>query len=175
METRRQATGRGTELTTLTLGFLLCTAALGCAPADSGQMTAEREQALADTLRSRAEQVDAAWEQLEPGPYLGHYSDDAHFYYNGSHLPRKKFEAVVRKEMAAYEKFSTETMEPQVEVLGPDAGVVSFRYKGQAVDTAGTSQSLTAAFSLVFERRDGDWKVVQAHESFPPPEEEGGS
>lgn len=158
----------------VTLAAVLCLGAgtvAGCAPAESGRMSAEQEQALADTLRALTEQVDAVWEQLEPEPYLTHYSDDAHFYYEGSGLPRKKFEAVVRKEMAAYEKFSTEMMSPQVEVLGPDAGVVSFRYRGEAVDTAGSTEQLTAAVTVVFERRNGEWKIVQAHESFPPPEE----
>lgn len=145
--------------------------AIGCAPADSGQMTAQREAALADTLRALTHQVDSAFTALDPEPYLALYSEDTHFYYDGSHLPRKKFEAVVRREMEAFERFSTTMMEPQVEVLGPDAGVVSFRYQGEAVDTAGNPQKLTAAVTVVFERRSGEWKVVQAHESFPPPEQ----
>lgn len=134
-------------------------------------MTAEQEQAIADTLRSLAVEVDAAWNRLEPGPYLGYYSDDAHFYYEGSHLPREEFEQVVRQEMGAHREFSSEMIDPQVEVLGPDAGVVSFRYEGTAVDTVGNSQQMTAAITTVFERRNGEWKIVQAHESFPPREE----
>lgn len=151
--------------------LLLGGLAAGCAPAERAGMTAEREAALADTLLSLTEEVDAAWRQLEPGPYLDYYSDDAHFYYDGTHLPRAKFEAVVREEMAAYDEFSTTMGEPQVEVLGPDAGVVSFRYEATAVDTAGNSEQMTAAVTAVFERRDGQWRVVQAHESFPAPQD----
>lgn len=171
---REDVGGGGRSAATSVLGIILvvATIASGCAPADSGQMTAEREAALADTLRALTHQVDSAFRALEPEPYLALYSEDTHFYYDGSHLPRKKFEAVVRKEMGAFEEFSTTMMEPQVEVLGPDAGVVSFRYRGEAVDTAGNSQKLTAAITAVFERRDGEWKVVQAHESFPPPPQE---
>lgn len=156
------------RLSVLLLAALLTGGALGaCQPAESGQVTAEQEQAIADTLRSLVAEVDAAWSRLEPGPYLAYYSDDVHFYYQGSHLPRKKFEQVVRQQMGAHQEFSTEMMEPRVEVLGPDAGVVSFRYEATAVDTAGSSQQLTAAVTAVFERRDGEWKIVQAHESFP--------
>lgn len=170
---REDVGGEGYSAPTSVLGIILVTATLasGCAPADSGQMTAEREAALADTLRALTHQVDSAFKALEPGPYLALYSDDTHFYYDGSHLPRKKFEAVVQKEMQAFESFSSSMMEPQVEVLGPDAGVVSFRYEGTAVDTAGNSQKMTAAITAVFERRNGEWKVVQAHESFPPPQQ----
>lgn len=167
----RDAKTSGVEAIVLLTAVLLGSVAIGCAPADTGQMTAEREAALADTLRALTHQVDSAFTALEPGPYLALYSEDTHFYYDGAHLPRKKFEAIVRKEMAAFESFSTTMMEPQVEVLGPDAGVVSFRYQGEAVDTAGNAQEMTAAVTTVFERRGGEWKVVQAHESFPPPEQ----
>lgn len=143
----------------------------GCAPADSGQMTPQQEAALEDTLLSLTEEVDAAFRALDPEPYLDLYSDDVHFYYRGSHLPREKFEKVVRQEMAVFDRFSTEMINPQVEVLGPDAGVVSFRYRGEVVDTAGATQDISAAVTVVFERRGGEWTAVQAHESFPPPEE----
>lgn len=169
-------TDRGVNTSSLRAAVLLIAVLPGslgtaCVPADSGQMTAEREAALADTLRALTHQVDSAFTALEPEPYLALYSDDTHFYYDGSHLPRKKFEAVVRKEMGAFESFSTTMMGARVEVLGPDAGVVSFRYRGEAVDTAGNTQEMTAAVTVVFERRGGQWKVVQAHESFPTPME----
>lgn len=166
----RRSLGR---LSLLLLAGLFLGGALGaCRPADSDQMTAQREQAIADTLESLTETIDAAWSELEPGPYIAHYSDDAHVYYQGSHLARKQFEKVVRQEMGAHQEYSTTMMDPQVEVLGPDAGVVSFRYEATAVDTAGDSQEVTAAVTAVFERRAGEWKVVQAHESFPPASQE---
>lgn len=166
----RKAKTTRVEAIVLLTAVLLGGVGTGCAPADSRQMTAEREAAVADTLRALTRQVDSLFKALDPEPYLALYSGDTHFYYDGSHLPRKKFEAVVRKEMKAFERFSTTMMEPQVEVLGPDAGVVSFRYRGEAVDTAGTTREMTAAVTVVFERRNGEWKIVQAHESFPPPE-----
>lgn len=167
-----QQTGRTLAAATATLAALLVigVGSTGCTRADTTGMTADEKAALADTVRSLAEEVDAAWKKLEPEPYLELYSEDVQFYYNGSQLPRAKFEKVVRKEMAGLRRWSTKLLDPQVEVLGPDAAVASFRYRGEAVDTAGRAREISAAVTLVFERRGGEWKIVQAHESFPPPE-----
>lgn len=142
---------------------------LGCeAPEEAPRLTPEREAALADTLLSVTEEIDAAWKGLEPGSYLAHYGDDAWFYYDGAALDRATLEGLVREEMDRVERWSSEVVDPQVEVLGTDAGVVSFRYEGEWEDTAGEVRGIEAAFTAVFERRDGEWKVVQAHESLPP-------
>lgn len=148
--------------------LLITGAATACTQPDSGPMTEEREAALSDTIRSLAEEIDAGWKNLEPEPYLQHYSDDVQFYYQGSRLGRTDFEKVVRQEMPAIEEWSTEITDERVEVLGPDAGVASIRYEGQWTDTAGETRDIAAAVTLVFERRDGAWTVVQAHESLPP-------
>lgn len=142
--------------------------AVGCTQTDSSPMTAGREAALADTIRSLAEEVDAAWTDLEPAPFLQLFSDDIQFYYQGSRLGRAEFEEVVKEEMSAIEKWSTEITDFRVEVLGPHAAVASFQYEGQWMDTAGETRDIAAAVTLVFERRDGEWTVVQAHESLPP-------
>lgn len=143
--------------------------AFGCeAPGPAQTLTAEHEAALADTLLAVAEEWNAAWAELDPEPYLAHYGDEARFYYQGAELDRAALGEVVREEMAGIERWSTELVDPRVEVLGPDAGVVSFRYEGEWEDTDGETRDIEAALTLVFERRDGEWTVVQAHESFPP-------
>lgn len=148
--------------------LLVTGAATGCTQPDSGRMTADREAALSDTILSLAEEIDAAWKNLQPEAYLRHYSDDVQFYYQGSRLGRSAFEEVVRQEMPAIEAWSTEITDTRVEVLGPNAGVASLRYEGEWTDTAGATRDIAAAVTLVFERRDGEWTAVQAHESLPP-------
>lgn len=144
--------------------------AVGCTgtDSDSGPTMADREAALADTIRSLAGEMDAAWTSLEPDAYLQHYSDSVRFYYQGSGLGRAEFEKVVREEMSAIEEWSTEVTHDRVEVLGLDGAVASFRYAGQWTDTAGETRDIAAAVTLVFERRPEGWTVVQAHESLPP-------
>lgn len=149
--------------------IISCGLVLGCGgESNSPQLTPEQESAIADSVRSLTEETLATWNELNPEPYLDYYSEDLHFYYQGSHLPRNKFEEVVRKQMDLYQEFTTEMSDPQVEVLGPDASVVSFKYKGTAVDTAGNPDSLDAALTVIFERRNDGWKIVQAHESIVP-------
>lgn len=159
-------TGRLIAIIAVLISFGLV---VGCGgESNSSQLTPEQESAIADSVLSLTEDVLATWEDLNPEPYLDYYSEDVHFYYQGSELPRNKFEEVVRKEMGAYQEFTTELSDPQVEVLGADAAVVSFKYKGTAVDTAGNQESLNAAFSVIFEHRNDGWKIVQAHESIVP-------
>lgn len=145
------------------------TASLGCAGEQQTQAepTPQEEQALADTIESHAQNLLATWGQLEPEPYLQLYSDDVQFYFQGWN-DRAQFEKVVRKTMAGYQEYPAEVTDMRVEVLGRDAAVATLTYRAQPVDTAGASDEFEAAFTLVYERRDGRWKVVRAHESLIP-------
>lgn len=147
--------------------------AIGCAGQQgqpAGELTTQEELALADSIESRAHNLLATWGKLEPEPYLQLYSDDVQFFFGGWN-DRAQFEKVVRKTMAGYQEYPAEIMETEIEVLGRDAAVATLTYRAQPVDTAGESDEFEAAFTLVYERRDGSWKVVQAHESLIPQEE----
>lgn len=147
--------------------------ALGCADQQgqpAGELTPQEEQALADSIESQARNLMAAWSELEPEPYLQLYSGDVQFFFGGWH-DRAQFEKVVRKNLVGYQEYPAEIMDMEVEVLGRDAAVATLTYRAQPIDTAGESEEFEAAFTLVYERRDGDWKVVQAHESLITQEE----
>ena len=55
-------------------------------------------------------------------------------------------------------------LKPHVRVLGPDAGLVSFRLVGEETGVGGT-KPFSAAFSLVFQKLDGEWKIVHVQDS----------
>lgn len=151
----------------------LSTVALGCAGQEgqtAGELTPQEEQALADTLELQARNLLATWSELEPEPYLQLFSEDLQFYFQGW-IDREEFEKRVPEIMDGYSEYSTEIRDPKIEVLGRDAGVASLIYRAQPVDTAGESHEFEAVFTLVYERRDGRWKVVQVHESLVPQEE----
>ena len=159
----------------LAVGLLVGSLAFACAPADSGPMTAEREAALADTLRSVLEDFNDTYLALEPDPYLDYFPEDFHFYVRGSHLTRMEYGESIREVMGGDRSWSADVGEVDVEVLGRDAGTASYTYRATIVDTAGAGEEVTGAVTVVFERRDGAWKVVQAHESFAPPVATGDS
>lgn len=151
----------------------LSTQTFGCGGQQQTQveLTPKEEQALADTIESRARNLMATWSELKPEPYLRLFSDDVQFFYQGW-ANRAEFEKNVREIMGSYSEFPVEVTDARVEVLGRDGGVATLTYRSQPVDTAGQSdEPFEAAFTLVYERRDGNWKVVQTHESLIPQED----
>lgn len=55
-----------------------------------------------------------------------------------------------------------------MEVLGRDAAAVTFGLREVMVDGSGDVTDLREALTLVWERREGEWLVVRAHESLTP-------
>lgn len=150
----------------------LSTVALGCAGQEgqtAGELTPQEEQALADTIESQARNLLATWSELEPEPYIRLFSEDLQFYFQGW-IDREEFEKLVPEIMDGLSEYSIEVRDPKIEVLGRNAGVASLIYRAQPVDTAGKSHEFEAVFTLVYQRRDGRWKVVQVHESLVPQE-----
>lgn len=165
LEFRRRAT-------TLPAALVLALTALGCTdagPREAG-LTPEREAALADTIATFHQSFGEAWSELEPEPYLEFVADDARFHFQ-QWYDRAAYEQLVRDLMEGYRSYPLATSDQSVEVLGPDAGVVTGTFHAEPVDTAGQSQSFDAAFTFVYERRAGSWKMVRGHESLLPPDE----
>lgn len=124
-----------------------------------------------DSIATAAVELFTTWGRLEPEPYLALFSDDFEFYIEGKRLTRPAFESAVRQAMAALRERGWDaamTSGPHTEVLGPDAAVVSFLYEVREERTDGGTVTLPWAWTLVYERRDDVWQVVQAHESFAP-------
>lgn len=174
-ETQRSETRAATRWTrwVALAALVLGTGAIGCAEQNQAgaDLTPQEEDALADTILAVNENLAAAWSDLEPSPYLELVGDDARFFFQGWYEVAD-YEQLVRDIMAAHRSFPIEITDADVEVLGPDAGVVTGSYYTQPVDTAGESQSLNAAFTFVYERRGGDWLLVRGHESVVREEEE---
>lgn len=57
-----------------------------------------------------------------------------------------------------------------VDVLSPDAAVVTASYSIPHRTPAGRPHTIAGAWTAVFARRDGEWKIVQEHLSDVPPE-----
>lgn len=135
------------------------------APPGTGREGSDAPTALADTLLALTHDLVASWTRLEPDDYLDRFSDDLAFYFEGAAVPRSKFEAVVRETMASLRESTFEVLDPDVVMLGDSAGVVSFCLREVMVDRGGAVAEVEGALTLVYQRRDGDWVVVRAHES----------
>jgi hypothetical protein len=55
-------------------------------------------------------------------------------------------------------------VEPHVRVLNDDAGFVFFRLVGDET-IAGATRPFSAAFTLVYQKLDGEWKIVHVQDS----------
>jgi hypothetical protein len=55
-------------------------------------------------------------------------------------------------------------VEPRVRILGLDAGLVTFRLSGEQT-SAGETKPFLAAFTLVYQKLDGAWKIVHVQDS----------
>lgn len=121
-----------------------------------------REAGVADTLLSLTRKYEDAWETLDAEAILAFHPEDLLYYWRGRLTPsRDAFAQVLREQIlpAAGEGYATETIDPRVQTLGPDAGVVSSRFRSEG------SEEVEGAVSLVYERRNGTWKIVHVHES----------
>jgi ketosteroid isomerase-like protein len=57
----------------------------------------------------------------------------------------------------------------EVDVLSPDAAVVTMTYRVPHRTPAGAPHTIAGALTAVFARRDGKWSIVQEHLSDIPP------
>jgi ketosteroid isomerase-like protein len=57
-----------------------------------------------------------------------------------------------------------------IQVLAPNAAVVTTTFDFAATDTAGSPIALTGSFTTVWAETDGEWKIVNAAEIYTPPE-----
>lgn len=136
---------------------------------DSSGQDVARRSAVADTVLALAERWMAAWNEMDTERILAILGEDLQYYYLGERMDsRAVFERVLREEILPNETWSVTTFDPHVQVLGPDAAVVSFRYRGE-MSLRGKTRPIENATSLVFERRGGEWKVVHIHDSSRPP------
>lgn len=148
-------------------GFLLLGSFLiGCDRQDTPELSQERRTAVADTVRSLIRTSPFP----DPAPYLQLFGKDAPFYTEGARLSRAEHEKGVHEEAETSSPKNLEftKTEPEVDVLGPRSAVASMLIRGQVTDSAGERRKISGAITLVFQLRDGEWKVVQAHESSAP-------
>ncbi|MFO8174176.1 MAG: SgcJ/EcaC family oxidoreductase [Longimicrobiales bacterium] len=143
--------------------------AVGCQAPDSADATAQPEaadrQAVTAEINAEADRMLDAWSSLESQPYLDLYTEDVTWLYEGASIDRPTFEGMVRDYMAGHTRAEWEWTERDVQVLGPEAAVFSGVWTLVQTDTAGVEVEDAGAITLVYELRNGEWKVVHAHES----------
>ena len=139
--------------------------------AQTSQSEHKQDSAIADTVLALTNEYVVAWESLNQEDILRFHSDDIQYYWmgTGSVTSNAAFAGLLKMILPTLRSWSMKVREPRIKVLGPDAAVVSFLFDFESVGTDGQLDSGTQAATYVFERLNGDWKIIIVHESAPVP------
>ncbi|MDB4916183.1 MAG: hypothetical protein JWM95_3827 [Gemmatimonadetes bacterium] len=149
---------------------------IGCAPSDGPGLTETRRTAIADTLTSL---VTAAYDLSRPGdpvarlmslyPPAGRVVSASGGVVSTS---RDTLESGIR---AFWDNVGRNMQKPkwewglmQIDVLAPDAAVLTTTYRVPHHTPLGQPHVIAGAWTAVFQRRGGQWVIVQEHLSDVP-------
>ena len=162
----------------IVLGLALLT--LACQPQESSE-----PQEFTEAQRAQVEQevMDAAnafvagLSSLDGDEFIASFTDAGDLVYvdAGRIYPdRDALRNAAAGFMSRQERIGGMWDPAHVVVLGPDGAAFTGVFHADVVDTAGVAQWTTGKiWTFVYERRDGAWTIVQAHESNGRAETEG--
>jgi len=131
--------------------------------------TAADYQHIVATVDSLTHAFEQAERDRQPGRVLSFLSPDFYMYADGV---RANYGEVVTgiHEISTFRHFEPGWDNLEVHALGPDAAMVSFTFRDSIVTGSGDVLLAGGATTLVWERRDGQWRVVYADADHYPVE-----
>ena len=159
----------------LVLAFLSLTFLAACQPVTT-ELTDEQKAAIADEVRVISAEMLDAWRDADLGRGMSYYRDSPNFTFALEGQLTNGFAAFGDLVDSVFANVASQTItlsEVQFTVLAPD--VVYERAQGtfSPTDTTGvTGPESQYALTALWSRRNGEWKILFGHESFPPPEAE---
>ncbi len=138
----------------------------------TGCVQKEREQPVdKKEIIAITEAYNHAWELLDADSISEFHSDYIHYYWRGVIAASNKveFDHLLKQLLPSMKEYKHTTIDPFIEVLGPDAAMTSFQFDGEIINPDGTLMDYDGALTYVFKRNDGEWKIVLVHESAPIP------
>jgi hypothetical protein len=111
----------------------------------------------------------AAGERLDAAALLGYFDADGVVTVNGAYMRHDEFAESVQDAWRGLQDLTITVREMRVDVLGSDVVAVTDFTTGTAIDTAGIVllDEMTFAHTEVWVRRNGHWKTLHGHESYP--------
>lgn len=161
----------------MTKNLLLALSLLaGCQERAGPTISAEQKTAIADTLRTM---ITSAYDLTKPGDAVGRLmslypASGRVVSASGGEVStsRDTLESGIR---AFWENVGRNMRDPKwiwgemhVDVLAPDAAVVTTTYKVSHLTPRGEPHVIAGAWTAVFQRRGGKWVIVQEHLSDKP-------
>ena len=156
-----------TRILTLAVGFVAITNLLA---GPTNEKPATDADVIKSVLETNAKMTKAA-NDLDFDAFFSYMLDsDQCVIIQSGKVFKNRAEALesVKRGYMGVSKVDRQLEHPQVTVLSPDAALLASEGKVTATLTDGRSVETRFAVSLVFVRRDGQWKVLQGHYSTPP-------
>ena len=164
-----------------TLVFLAAMALIGCTPPERSQesragnageiMTESERAAVAGAVEQAWSEMMAGARALDPERIRAGYVDDPVVTINGviiEDFDRDQFDET-RRWLRSLRHFDARYDHVHLEVLSPAAAVATMNHHLRWRDSTGTTGEWDSAWTAVFRRIEGRWKIVYSHESTPQP------
>ena len=148
----------------------IATCAVACQPA-STELTDGQRAAIKDTVEQVMVELADAGRALDFDRIRAGYSEGPISVTNGVII--EDFDARFELTRDFFESLRTldgSYRNVHLEVLASDAVVVTRNDDILWTDTTGTEGEFHTAWTGVFRRIDGEWKIIYSHESWPLPE-----
>jgi uncharacterized protein (TIGR02246 family) len=144
--------------------------ALGAALAQSGSQSPASDDAIVKAVLETHAKMTKAANNLDADAFFDYIldSDKCVIVQNGKLFKnRQEAREAVKQGFGNFTRMDRRFDNPQVTVLSPDVALLAS--EGSVTATLADGRSLEGRFavSLVFVRRDGQWKVLQGHYSVP--------
>jgi len=132
-----------------------------------GVTEAERA-AIASAVEAAVADMMAGGRALDPDRIRAHYVDRPIVAINGLIVVDydRQFDET-RRWLRSLRQFNASYDHVQLEVLAPGAAVATMNHHLTWTDTTGMSGEWHSAWTALFRRTDGRWKIVYSHESTP--------
>lgn len=148
----------------LLLGFAVL--AFGCGTRTPSSMTDQERAAVAEAVEQRVSGYVEAIERQDLEYLLGFWADTEGFVLAGDGsltIGYDTWATQIREIVAGTASvLHAEYKNPHIYVLARDAASYSMEFDWSMATTAGDTVSATGAWTYVFKRLDGEWKVVQS-------------
>lgn len=133
-----------------------------------GQTETESKKIQQEIL-SVTDAYNKTWGTLNMEEVAKFHSDSSFRYYRNMRLgvsSNEDFKKKMPQFFVDSKSWKIEVINPVVQVLGPEAAVIGFTGKAEMVSKDGTvSDAGTGAYTYVWKRINGHWKIVHIHES----------
>jgi uncharacterized protein (TIGR02246 family) len=143
---------------------------VACQSGDVRSLTDTDRAAIMKDINARYEAWVTAASETDIDKALAFFTPDVRAASNGLlFMSRDEVDKAFRPSFARLERQDIQTDETSVSVLSPDIAIQTVRGSFTATDTTGaTSDRRALALTVDWVKREGQWVIVQFHQSFAP-------